>query len=101
MEKAQPHSWHHLRELEGRVLPLPEHLEDRTEINRLLRKTARTGKSRCRARRRLRRGRLYPPQLRDKHSEHREGPRPPRTFLQEPIVAAVKGAWHTVPLWTG
>jgi alanine-alpha-ketoisovalerate/valine-pyruvate aminotransferase len=73
IQQAQFHPWHHLRECQGRVLSVPEHFRHGAQIRRLLREVAGAGKGRRRARHRLRRGRLHPPQLRHQHGEHREG----------------------------
>ena len=67
------HSRHHLRECEGRLLPVPEHFQDRPQVRRLLRKTDRGGKGCRRSGHRVRRGRLHPLELRHQHGEHREG----------------------------
>jgi aspartate aminotransferase len=73
---AEHHPRHHLRERQGRILSVPEHLQDRPQIRRLLREAAGAGKGRRRARHRVRRGRLHPLELRHQHGEHREGTGP-------------------------
>jgi aspartate aminotransferase len=40
-QQAQQHPGHHLRERQGRVLPVPEHRRDRPQIDRILRQAAR------------------------------------------------------------
>ena len=88
MAAAERHPRHHLRQRQGRVLPVPEHLADRAEIDGVLRQAARTGEGRRRARHRLRRGRLHPPQLRHQPGQHREGPGPHGTLRPHPEIPA-------------
>ena len=67
--EIEQHSRHFLRQCEGRVLPVPEHFQDRPQVHRILREAARSGEGRRRARHRVRRGRLHPHQLRHQHGE--------------------------------
>ena len=82
--EAQRHPRHDLRQRQGRVLPVPEHCEDRPQVHRLLRQAARSGEGRRRPRHRVRRRRLHPPQLRHQHGQHRKGPGPHRAVLPRP-----------------
>ena len=80
--QAQQHPRPDLRQRQRRLLPLPEHRQDRPQVHRLLRPAARSRESRRRPRHRLRRRRLHPPQLRHQHGQHPEGPGAHRTVLQ-------------------
>ena len=82
LEQAQQHPRPDLRQRQRRLLPLPEHREDRPQVHRVLRPAARSRESRRRPRHRLRGRRLHPPQLRHQHGEHRERPGAHRTLLQ-------------------
>ena len=67
--EIEQHSRHFVRQRERRVLPVPEHFQDRPQVHRILCKAARSGEGRRRARHRVRRGRLHPSQLRHQHGE--------------------------------
>ncbi len=95
--EIEQHSGPLLRECQGRVLSVPEHFQDRPQVHRLLREIAGSGKGRRRARHRLRRGRLHPPQLRHQHGEHREGPGPHRAILQDAGKVNFGGTSFTSP----
>ena len=82
LAEAQQHPRPDLRQRQGRLLPLPEHCEDRPQVHRLLRPAARSREGCRRARHRLWRRRLHPPQLRHQHGQHPEGPRPHREFCK-------------------
>ena len=82
VQQAEQHPRHLVRERQRRVLSVPEHREDRPQVRGVLREAAGAGKSRRRPGHRLWRGRLHPPQLRDEHGEHREGPGAHRELLQ-------------------
>ncbi len=92
LEEAQRDTWHLVRERQGRLLPLPQHLRDRPQVRRLLRPAARAGEGRGGARHRLRRGRLHPPELRHQHGQPREGPRAHRPLRARPRRVAPRRA---------
>ena len=71
LQEAQQHSGHLVRERERRVLPLPEHFANSgLKSTEFCARLLEAGKSRRRARHRVRRGRLHAHQLRDEHGEY-------------------------------
>ena len=73
-KRLNEHARRLLRQREGRVLPLPEHLGHRAQVVRVLRPPARVGEGRRCSGRRLRRRRLHAAQLRHQHGQPGKGP---------------------------